>query len=129
LAVLLQNDVPLAEAVALASGAIGSARLATAGQALSERLARGHVAGPVPPGFPPVVATMLLAGHSQPRLVRSLLRTAEVYREEASRRSQWLALYVPVVLVIGICGGVVLLYALLALGPWLMILRGISRMG
>jgi Na+/H+-dicarboxylate symporter len=59
-------------------------------------------------------------------LASTLARTAEVYREEVNRRSQWLSFYVPLVLTFAICGGVVFLYAMLTLGPWIAILRRIS---
>jgi hypothetical protein len=58
--------------------------------------------------------------------VKTLARTAEIYREEVTRRSQWLAFYAPLVLTTLVCGGVVLLYAALTLGPWLAIMRRLT---
>ena len=124
---LLQHDVPLAEAVELASAAVGSPALAAGGKVLAERLTRGETIRDVPKGFPPLLAWMLASGLPQAQLCRSLARSAEVYREEVARRSQWLMLYVPLVLTIVISGGVVLIYALLTLGPWLAILRRLTQ--
>lgn len=123
LLVLLTNSgVPLPDAVELASAAVGSKALATSGRELARRLARGEPAGQLPPGFPPLIGWTLGAGYSQDQLVRSLARTAEAYREEVTRRTQWLSLYAPLVLTILVCGGVVLIYAALTLGPWLAIM-------
>jgi general secretion pathway protein F len=127
LGLMLQHDVPLAEAVELASAAVGSPALAAGGKVLAERLTRGETIRDVPKGFPPLLAWMLASGLPQAQLCRSLARSAEVYREEVARRSQWLMLYVPLVLTIVISGGVVLIYALLTLGPWLAILRRLTQ--
>jgi general secretion pathway protein F len=126
LALLIGNFVPLAEAVELASSAIGSNAIATGGQELAQRLARGETVQHAPAGFPPLLAWTITGARSQSQLVRSLRRAAEVYRDEAARRSQWLMVYVPLVATIGICGGLVLAYAALTLGPWLALLYRIS---
>jgi general secretion pathway protein F len=123
---LVANDVPLPQAVELASAAVGSSRIAAGGKELAQRLARGEPVHDAPPGFPPLVAWMIAAGHSQPQLLRSLSRTAEVYRDEVARRSQWLAFYAPLVLTIVFAGGFVCIYAALTLGPWLAIMRRLT---
>jgi general secretion pathway protein F len=127
LLVLLTNSgVPLPDAVELASAAVGSTAIAAGGRDLARRLERGASIGQPPRGFPPLIAWTLSAGYSQPALVRSLARTVEVYREEVTRRTQWLSLYAPLVLTILVCGGVVLIYAALTLGPWLAIMRRLT---
>jgi general secretion pathway protein F len=127
LGLLISHDVPLPEAVELASSAVGSRALAAGGKELAERLRRGETIHRAPGGFPPLLTWMLAAGHSQSQLVRSLARTAEVYRDEAARRSQWLTFYVPLMLTIMICGGVVFVYAILTLGPWIAIMRRVAQ--
>ena len=126
LALLIGNSVPLGEAVQLASSAIGSATIAAGGEELAQRLSRGEAVRETPKGFPPLLAWTITGARSQPQLVRSLQRAAEVYRDEAARRSQWLLVYVPLVATIGICGGLVFVYAVLTLGPWLAMLYRIS---
>jgi type II secretory pathway component PulF len=126
LALLIGNSVPLAEAVELASSAIGSPAFAMGGKALAQRLARGETIPESPAGFPPLITWTITASRSQPQMVRSLRRAADVYRDEATRRSQWLMVYVPLVATIGICGGLVLAYAALTLGPWLALLYRVS---
>jgi len=72
------------------------------------------------------LAWTIASGQPQARLIHSLRRSAEVYRDEVTRRSQWLGLYVPILTTLVICGGVVFLYALATLGPWVMILRRLA---
>jgi type II secretory pathway component PulF len=72
------------------------------------------------------LAWTIAGGQSQPRLAQTLARAAEVYREEVARRSQWLTLYIPLFATIVVCGGLVFLYALLTLGPWIALMRRIA---
>jgi general secretion pathway protein F len=127
LALLLGNSVPLPEAIEIASSAIGSSDLARGGKEFAEKLASGQTLHEAPSGFPPMIAWTIAGAKSQPQLLRSLRRAAEVYRDEASRRSQWLVLYVPLVATIVICGGLVFGYAALTLGPWLALMWRISQ--
>jgi general secretion pathway protein F len=126
LALLLQHHVPLADAVELATAAVGSRTMARGGRELAERLRRGETIERPPPDFPPLLAWTIAGGQAQGQLARTLSRSAEIYRDEASRHSQWLTLYVPIVLTIFVCGGVVFIYAMLTLGPWIAILRRIT---
>jgi general secretion pathway protein F len=126
LALLIGHGVPLPEAVELASSAVGSPALARSGQQLAEQLRRGETIRTPPAGFPPLLAWTIAGGQSQPRLVSTLLRTAQVYGDEVSRRSEWLAIYIPLIVTLVICGGAVFCYGVLTLGPWIMIMRRLA---
>jgi general secretion pathway protein F len=126
LALLVRNQVPLADAVELASGAVGSRRLAEAGQVLAQRLRRGERIEKAPPGFPPVLAWVVCSPSGGQELDRALSRTARVYREEFYRRGQWLTLYVPLVLTALGGGLIVAVYGLVTLGPWIAIMHRLS---
>ncbi|MCI0361902.1 MAG: type II secretion system F family protein [Planctomycetaceae bacterium] len=126
LAALLSNDVPLDEAVTLASAAVGSPQLAASGKQLAERIRRGQIGGRPPAGFPPLLAWTLTCGRGQ-QLPAMLRRTAQVYRDEFERRGQWLALYVPLIATAVVGGAVVMIYALLSLGPWIVIMRRLAQ--
>jgi general secretion pathway protein F len=126
LSLLIEHGVPLPEAVELSSSAIGSPAIATSGRQFAEQLRRGENIERPPHGFPPLLAWTIAGGQPQSRLISSLRRTAEVYRDEVARRSQWLGLYVPILSTLVICGGVVCLYALVTLGPWIMIMRRLA---
>ncbi len=127
LALLISNSVPLPEAVDIASSAVGSPEIARGGKGFAEKLAGGQTINNAPAGFPPVLAWTITGAKSQSQLLRSLRRAAEVYRDEATRRSQWLVLYVPLVATIVVCGGLVFGYAALTLGPWLALMWRISQ--
>src|SRR5262245_31366724 len=82
LALLLTHEVPLAESVELAAGACGSPQLARGGKLLAEQLRRGERIDQPPAGFSPILAWTVATGQSPAQLVRTLKRTAEVYRDE-----------------------------------------------
>jgi type II secretory pathway component PulF len=126
LSLLLNHSVPLDEAVELASAAVGSRAAARGGSQLAEQLRRGELIRDVPAGFPPLLAWTIASGQSQRELVRSLARTAETYRDEVFRRGQWLSMYVPLIATLLLCGGAVFAYAVLTLGPWILIMRRLS---
>jgi general secretion pathway protein F len=127
LALLVSNNIPLPEAIELASAAVGSPAMERGGKELAERLRRGEKLDRFPAGFPPLVAWTLVSGGDPARLPHVLSRAAETYREEVARRGQWLQLYVPVVMVVGICGTVTLLYALLTLLPWILVMYRLAE--
>lgn len=129
LALLLAHDVPLAEAVALAAGACGSMRLSRAGQLLAEQLRRGERIEQPPAGFAPLMAWTIASGQSQAQLVRTLQRTAEIYRDEFNTRGQWLTLYVPLLVTIGLCGTIIIAFAVVTLGPWVAIMLRLAQPG
>ena len=126
LSTLIANDVPLDDAVALAAASVGSPQLAKAGRELADRIRRGQIGGPPPRGFPPLLA-WTIACTSREQLQKSLRRTAQIYREEFERRGQWIALYVPLIATALVGGAVVLIYALLSLGPWIVIMRRLAQ--
>jgi general secretion pathway protein F len=126
LALLVSHDVPLPEAIELASSAVGSREIERGGKELAERLGRGEKIDRVPAGFPRLLAWTLAGGGEAARLPQVLRRTAETYKDEVTRRGQWLQLYVPVATAAA-CGFVVLLYALLTLLPWILIMHRLSQ--
>lgn len=127
LAILINNSVPLPEAVRTASSAVGSPSLTRGGQEFAAQLASGQTIREAPSGFPATLAWTITGATSQGQLVKSLRRAAEVYRDEAARRSQWLMLYVPLFATIGVCGSLVAVYAAFTLGPWIALMMRISQ--
>ena len=127
LALLLRQGIPLADAIELATAACGSAPLAKGGARLAEQIRRGERIEKAPPGFAPILAWTLTSGQSQEQLCRTLLRTAEVYRDEFKRRGQWLKLYVPLFLTTGLCGSIAFVYAIVTLGPWVAIMLRLTE--
>lgn len=127
LALLVNHEVPLDEAVELASSAVGSPRLAASGRELAGQIRRGQVGGPAPAGFAPLLAWTLTSGSRQANLPQVLHRTAQTYRDEFHRRSKWLEIYVPLVATVLVAGGVVATYALVSLGPWIVVMHRLAN--
>jgi type II secretory pathway component PulF len=126
LASLLSHEVPLDEAITLASAAVGSPQLAASGIELAQRIRRGQLGGKPPAGFSPLLAWTLTCGRGD-QLPKILRRTAQVYRDEFDRRGRWLTLYVPLIATAVVGGSVVMIYALLSLGPWIVIMRRLAQ--
>jgi type II secretory pathway component PulF len=125
LALLVSHEVPLPEAVSLAAEASGSPQLAAGGRELADRIRRGQTAEKPPAGFSPLLAWTLTCGRGD-KLPQMLRRTAQVYRDEFNRRAQWLTLYLPLIATAVVGGAVVAIYALLSLGPWIVIMRRLA---
>jgi type II secretory pathway component PulF len=126
LSLLVAHGVPLDQAVELASTAVGSKRLKHGGVELAERIRRGQVGGPVPAGFSPLLAWTLATGSRQGNLPYMLHRTAQTYRDEFNRHYRWLEVYVPLVSTAVVGGGIVIGYALLSLGPWILVMHRLA---
>ena len=123
LALLTEYGVPLHEGVLLAAQTTGAKSLIQAATALSEQIVRGERPSSAARSFPSLLAWMLTSGEVHRELSKVLRRGAEVYRDEANRRAEWLRIYVPLILTTVFGGGTVLLYAVVTLGPFLVILN------
>ena len=129
LALLTEYGVPLPEAVPLAARTTGAKKLEQAAAKLGEQMARGERAAAPLKHFPSLLAWMLTSGQLQQDLPQVLRRAAEVYRDEANRHARWLRLYVPLILTVVFGGGTVVVYAIITLGPFLLILYRFSEAG
>lgn len=129
LAMLVEQYVPLAEAVKLAGHASADSALAAAADRLSADLARGATAreadnsSPVPPLLQWLIAT----GARQPALAKALRDAADTYRRRAIRRADRLRVQLPIILTVGIGGTVTLLYALSLFAPWTSMLYELTK--
>lgn len=129
LAILLEHEVRLAEALRLAAEAtedrafIGeTAKLADnvqSGRSLRESL-------PAATRFPPFMKWMMTTGEQQGALVPALRQLSEVYRRRASRQARLVQLVLPVVLTLGLGGSVVFAYALSLFIPLSDLLKDLS---
>jgi len=117
LALLVEQDVPLDEALKLAAAAGGDAHLKRTAQTLAERIQTGQTVGRIPQGFPPLLGWLLASGHGQTTLVKTLRQTADGYRRRFDHQATWLGVYLPIFLSAGIGGMVALYYVLLVMGP------------
>lgn len=127
LALLLQQDVPLDEAVCLAADASADRGLRESCRQLAERLRRGESARDWDSsGARPLVAWLLAGVQDRGRLIASLRRAADAYRRHANWALRWLSVYLPLWLTVAVGGTAVMAYAVSVFGPWCRMLYELS---
>lgn len=126
LALLVEHDVPLDEALVVSATASGDARLARGGQQLAEQVRQGNTAAAVPPGIPPLIGWLILGHAQQARMAETLRRAAGTYHRRIHHWGIWLGIYLPILLSAVIGGLVTLFYALLMLTPFYSLLQALS---
>ena len=130
LALLIDQQVPLDEAIVLSGEASGSPALAGEAERIAGVLRRG---GPLTDGlgaatsFPPLLAWLIETGQERGVLSLTLRHSAETYRERARQRADATRLLLPAALTIGVAGSTVLAYALLVFWPWISLLKSLGK--
>jgi general secretion pathway protein F len=119
-AVLAEHGVPFAECARLSAAGTGDRRLADSmrdaaslvesGRPLDEALKPDRA-------LSPFLRWQILMGARQSRLAPALRQAAEVYRQRAMIRADWIQQVLPVLLVLVIGGGATVLYALIVFVP------------
>lgn len=130
LALLIDHDVPLGEALVLASEASGGVRLRQAAADLAAAIGRGESLSSAQAesvGLPPMVGWLLASNRPAAALATGLRHAAQSYRRRAIRRSQILRAVVPMLLTVGVGGMITLAYTLSVFLPWLALLRGMAE--
>lgn len=118
LRLLVKQNVPLPEAMELAGDASGDSGLHRASLDTAKRLRDGEIrSGTLPREFPPLLGWVLLSGQDRPRLGRTLQIIADKYRHRAARSAAVVSIYAPVIFTALFGGMVVLVQALIILGP------------
>jgi general secretion pathway protein F len=143
LALLVENRVPLPEAIELAAEASGDRRLRRAAAHLADALRRGEPLttadnsyqtrnspgngpnrrDPVRAEFPPLLRWLMLAGQRHGALLPALKHAAATYHRRARHHADLARVFLPFVLTIAVGGGVTLLYALTLFVPYVSILK------
>jgi general secretion pathway protein F len=129
LALLLEQGVPLDEAVQLAAGTVGDPATHAAAQSLAIAVQRGSVAAHDvgrPNGLTPFMRWMITNGQNERTLVPLVRHTAQIYRHRTLRQADWLRTYLPTVLTIGIGGTATLLYCLTVFIPYTDLLKRLA---
>lgn len=131
LALLIEHDTPLADAVRLACAASGQSRLIEAGREITGAIERGDaltVALRRGPGLPPFFPLLSVAAGRKDALVVASRQAAAYYRRRADAWVDWMRLYLPIALVAVIGFTMTLSYALLVFWPWSRVLQDLARM-
>lgn len=126
LALLLENRVPLSEAMELAGEASGESRLRTGSRRAAEAVRSGAGPGEIGEGLPPMLRWILSTGGEDGTLSASLRRAAGLYHERANETADILRTMLPAGLMIVIGGGAALLYGLSLFVPVTELLEQLS---
>lgn len=120
LALLVDQNVPLPEALVLAAEASGDRPLRDSMTRLGESVASGSLPEQrkdLPKTLPPLIGWLLATSARQPALSRALRFVAETYRERATRAIAFNAVYLPIFLSATVGGVVTLAHGLVVFGP------------
>ena len=131
LALLVDQGVPLAEALRLSAAAGGDRLLAAEAEPLAAAIEGG--VGPeeylkYAGHFPPLAAWFLSAGQEARLLSTALRHAAAGYHEQARQRAEAVQTFLPISLTFVIGGTTALVYALLLFVPWVNLLKTLSRL-
>ncbi|MEX0820423.1 MAG: type II secretion system F family protein [Pirellulaceae bacterium] len=126
LAMMVEQHVPLDEAVVLAAEASGDRVLMKSSGIIAERIRGGEHTSPLPVGFPPLLGWLLNSGTQRDHLAKSLRQTADSYRRRALNMGNWLTIYLPIMLSAGVGGMIALLYVLIVMAPFYNLLYQLS---
>ncbi len=128
LALLVENGLPLGEALRLAGEACGSRRLAAAARKAAVAVERGEpLATAIDDGaVPPVLKWLLGAGGVRPFTAASVRFAADGYHRQAAAELELAHTLAPVVLTLVLGGTATLAAALLLFVPWIMTMREIA---
>lgn len=129
LAAMVEQRVPLDEALPLAAAAVDNRRLQEACRLWAEQIQQGQpisVAASARGVVPEWLAWLLQHADDQPDLARNIAASAQLYRREVRRQAVWYAQSFPLLATALIGGTATLVAALLILGPWFYLLYRIS---
>lgn len=127
LALLLEHQVSMPEALHLAGTSCGERRISIAAATLAEQIRSGEIKHQVPTGMPPLLSWLILTNASPRQLVHALRQTAESQREYAARVSLILGIYLPIVLSAIVGGLLALYYAILVMSPFIYLLYELGQ--
>ena len=131
LAILVENSVPMPEALKLAAESSGDEQLIVAARHSSDLISSGQSLigqdGQMS-AFPPLLRWLLPAASQKTILVPALKHAAEMYNRRAEHQADLLRIFTPVVLTLCISGVITLLYALTLFMPYTTMLEALAHL-
>jgi type II secretory pathway component PulF len=128
LALLVENQTPLPEAITLAAEASGDPAILRVGRQWAAALASGQT---LPrggePAFPPLVHWLFMAAGRDGALLPALRHAAAAYHRRARYQSNLLRVFLPIFFTVAVAGGATALYALALFLPYVSMLYTLSR--
>jgi general secretion pathway protein F len=127
LAMLVENQTPLAEAVMLAAEATGDPHTLQAARQLATALRQGR-SQPADgePAFSPLVDWLMLAASRDAALLPALKHSAAAYHRRARHQADLARVFLPVCLTVAVGGTITVLYALTLFLPYVGMLKSLS---
>ena len=120
LALLIEQDVPLPEAIVLAADTTNDRAMQDAARAIAELSSQGHIRPEGLPGhrgFPPFLHWLITRREEQTGMVSALRAAADMYRRRAVLRAEWIQVVFPALAAVIIGGGATLIYTLTVFYP------------
>lgn len=130
LALLLEHDVPLPEAILLAAETGSDPAMRTAARTVADATSRGLALPsgiPASSGFSPFLHWLITRREEQKGLVLSLRAAADMYRRRAILITDWIQVAFPVMAAVLIGGGATLVYTLTLFLPLTELLETLSN--
>ena len=122
LALLVEHQTPLPEAVVLAAESSGDPNTLHSARQLAAALESGQTLSASDPAFPPLVGWLLMAAGRGEALLPALRHAAAACRRRARHQSDMFHLFTPIIFTIAVGGSVVALYALMLFLPYVSML-------
>jgi general secretion pathway protein F len=128
LKLLVENRVPMDQAVELAAEAAGDKKLIAGATQWADAVRRGE-AGPADgvPGLPPLLRWLIAGGQQNEALLPALRHAADDYRRRAQDQAEMGRVLLPIFVTVCVSGLIVVAYALVLLGPYFYLLKGLAR--
>jgi type II secretory pathway component PulF len=130
LALLVENQTPLDEAVTLAANASGDPRTIRAARQVTEMIQKGELQSShalSDPTFPPLMSWLVFAAGRGGVLVPALRHSAEAYHRRARIQSDMARAILPALLTVVVAGGITAAYALMLFIPYILMLETLSK--
>ena len=126
LALMIEQQVPMGDALLLTADASGDPELQAAAQAMSAAIVRGEPQ-PANAGMPSFLYWLLVQSSSSADLVAALRQAARTYRLRATQQAEWIKFIAPILAGVVIGGGATLIYALALFTPFVAMLKEIAN--
>lgn len=126
---LIEHDVPLAEALRLAATCTGDRRLSRSAGELAVQVEQGNLPTRVrleAAGMPPVLALLVATGARQQTLVAMARQAADTYRMRVTRDVAWLRDWLPMWLILVVGSAVGLVYCLTFFVPFSQLMQALG---
>jgi len=128
-ATLLAHQVPMHEALVLAADSAGGADLRAAVRQAAENMRAGRSLAENDglAAFPPLLRWMIPAATGQNLLLPALNRAAAMYRHRAEYLAETIRIYLPMLMIVVVAGGMTPCYTLCLFAPYASMLRNLAR--